>query len=65
IKIIIQKLSWQVIYDNKMIDLPKLRVITKNEFVELIKKIEKQKSTDNNDYYKLADENLKELEESF
>ncbi|CAG8493581.1 16343_t:CDS:10 [Dentiscutata heterogama] len=43
----------------------RLRVMTKDKFAELIKKIEEQEPADNNDYYKLSDENLKELENSF
>ncbi|CAG8757449.1 18777_t:CDS:2, partial [Racocetra persica] len=63
--ILVQRLGWQVIYDSESIDPPRLRVMTKNEFVKLIKRIEEQESADNNDYYKLSDKNLKELEESF
>ncbi|CAG8555755.1 15174_t:CDS:2, partial [Dentiscutata heterogama] len=63
--ILVQRLGWQVIYDSKMIDPPRLRVMTKDEFAVLIKKIEKQILADSNDYYKLSDESLKELEESF
>ncbi|CAG8569975.1 17027_t:CDS:2 [Gigaspora margarita] len=63
--ILVQRLGWQVIYDSKTIDPPRLRVMTKDEFAELIKKIEEQEPVDNNDYYKLSDENLKELEDSF
>ncbi|CAG8484645.1 33964_t:CDS:1, partial [Racocetra persica] len=63
--ILVQRLGWQVIYDSKTIDLSRLRVMTKNEFAELIKKIEEQEPADNNNYYKLANKNLKKLEESF
>ncbi|CAG8703140.1 12722_t:CDS:1, partial [Dentiscutata heterogama] len=63
--ILVQRLGWQVIYDRKMIDPPRLSVMTKNEFAVLIKKIEEQIPADSNDYYKLFDESLKELKESF
>ncbi|CAG8566476.1 12160_t:CDS:10, partial [Cetraspora pellucida] len=63
--ILVQRLGWQVIYDSESIDPPRLKHMSKKEWVDLIKKIEEKEPTDNIDFYKLSDESLKELEESF
>lgn len=50
--------------DVQFIDPPRLKHMSKKEWVNLIKKIEEKEPTDNIDYYKLSDKSLKELEES-